>query len=242
MIAHENEIIQPELVVDFLKKSIKFKEIYQQIIYQQVIQESAERIGLSVTPEEIQGEADRFRLEQRLEKASDTFAWLKQQMITADDWETGIGERLLSKKLSEHLFKEEAEKYFIQNRLDFDRVLLYQIVVPFEQVAQELYYQIVEEEISFYEAAHLYDLDEKRRHQCGYEGKLYRWHLAPDIAAVIFAAAEREVVGPVKTELCFHLLKVEEFFPAELTPQVHQEIIQKMFNEWLECEVNNLSL
>jgi parvulin-like peptidyl-prolyl isomerase len=243
MIANDNnhQIIQPDVVVDFLKKNIRFKEIYQQIIYQQIIQQAAQKNNLTINPEEIQAEADKFRLEKRLEKASQTFAWLQDQMITAEDWEIGIQQNLLAKKLAQHLFSQESEKYFVQNKLDFDQVLLYQIVVPFEQLVQELYYQIVEEEISFYEAAHFYDIDERRRYQCGFEGKLYRWHLIPDIATVVFAAKEREIVGPVKTEFGFHLLKVEEFIAAEFTPQVQQEIIQKMFREWLESEVNHLA-
>lgn len=230
--------IEPNEIWIFLKKQIQLKEVCKKVLHQRVIQQAAEERGITVTPEEIQAEADRLRHEKRLEKAADTLAWLADQMISADDWEAGIREHLLAKKLSEHLFSKEVEKFFAQNRLDFDQVLLYQIIVPYEKLAQELFYQISEQEISFYEAAHLYDIEEKRRHHCGCEGKLYRWNLKPDIAAVVFSARIGEVIPPITTEQATHLLLVEELIVAELNHETYQTILNRMFSQWLESELN----
>lgn len=230
--------VEPDEVVSFLKQEISYKEVWQKILFQKLVQQAAKERGLTVTSEEIQAEAERQRREKRLEKASDTLAWLAEQLITTEDWEAGIHAQLLSKKLAESLFAKEVEKFFAQNRLDFEQILLYQIIVPYERVVQEIFYQIEEEEISFYEAAHLYDVDDKRRYQCGYEGKLYRWSLKPDIAAAVFNAQSGQVVGPLQTEQGYHLLMVEEFISAELTPQTYQDILNRMFKEWLANELN----
>jgi parvulin-like peptidyl-prolyl isomerase len=238
MIDISNTSTEQGEVVNFLKREIQLKEVYQRILYQRVINQAAQERGLTVTPEEIQAEANQLRREKRLEKASDTLAWLADQMITADDWEAGICDRLMAKKLAQFLFAKEAEKFFAQNKLDFDQILLYQIIVPYERLAHEIFYQIEEQEISFYEAAHLYDIDERRRQQCGYEGKLYRWSLKPDFAAVVFSAQLGEVIGPLTTEQGYHLLLVEEFIPAELTPERYQDIIDRMFKDWLTSELN----
>lgn len=230
--------IEQKEILFFLKKEIQLKEVCKNILHQKVIKQAAEERGITVTPEEIQAEADRLRHEKRLEKAADTLAWLADQAISADDWEAGIREHLLAKKLSEYLFSKEAEKFFAQNRLDFEQILLYQIIVPYEKLAQELFYQISEKEISFYEAAHFYDIEERRRHHCGCEGKLYRWNLKPDIAAVVFSARIGEVIPPITTEQGSHLLLVEELIPAELTPETNQTILNRMFSQWLESELN----
>ena len=234
--------VQADEILKFLRKSVQLKEIYQKVLYQQIIAQAAQERDLTITPEEIQAEADRVRREKRLEKAADTLAWLAEQMMTADDWEAGIRERLLAQKLAETLFAKEVEKFFAQNRLDFEQILLYQIIVPYERVARELIYQIEEEEISFYHAAHLYDIDEKRRLQCGYEGKLYRWSLKPEIAAVVFNAQPGQVIGSLQTEQGHHLLMVEEFIPNELTPEKYQDILDRMFKEWLASELNYMIL
>jgi len=225
-------------ISEFLKKTTRYKDIYQKVLYQKIINKAAYERGLIVSSEEIQAEAEQVRREKQLEKAADTLAWLEEEMITPDEWEAGICDHLLSHKLAEYIFHKDVGKLYAQNRLDFEQVLLYQIIVPYERVAQELFYQIEEQELSFYEAAHLYDVDERRRHQCGFEGKLYRWSLNPDIATIIFRAQPKEIVGPLQTENGYHLFMVEEFIPAELTPKRYQELLDDMFKEWLEGELS----
>jgi|SRR6478672_5327096 len=230
--------INLEEVLGFLKKNLQLKDVCQSILSQKVIDKAAQLRDLTVTAEEIQAEAQKIRYQKRLEKAADTLAWLAEQMITVEDWEIGIRDRLLTQKLANALFAKEVEKLFSQNRLNFDQVLLYQIILADGRLAQELFYQIQEQEISFYQAAHLYDIDERRRHQCGYEGKLDRWSLKPDLAALVFGASVGEVVGPVFTNQGYHLLMVESFMPAELTPERYQDMLNHLFREWLSYELN----
>lgn len=233
----EQITIKPAEIIDFLKKEITLKDTYKKILYKRMIERTAGERDISVTPEEIQAESDRFRTENRLEKAADTLAWLEERMISPEDWEAGIRDRLLAKKLSQALFEKEAEKSFIENRVDFERILLYQIIVPYEKVARELFYQIEEQEISFYEAARLYDIDERRRLRCGYEGKILRSTLKPDIAAIVFRGNVGEITGPIQSEQGYHLFLVEEFIGAELTPERRQNMINKLFKQWLEKEM-----
>ncbi|MBW4666327.1 MAG: peptidylprolyl isomerase [Cyanomargarita calcarea GSE-NOS-MK-12-04C] len=230
-------VIEQEEIVDFLKTEIELKEIYQKILFQKVIDRTAYERGIIVTAEEIEAEADRQRRQKRLERATDTLAWLADQLVSPQDWEAGIRNHLLAQKLAETLFAKEVEQFFIQNRLEFEQVILYQMTVYEEKLAQELYYQIEEGEISFYDAAHLYDRDVQRRYQCGYEGKMYRFALQPNIAAVLFSTPPKQLIGPVKTELGYHLFIVEELIPAELTAQRYQEILNNMFQQWLAVEL-----
>ena len=223
-----------------LKQEIRLKSVCRKILLHRIIIQTAQERGIIVTPEETQEEADKRRHAKRLEKASDTLAWLEDEMITSEDWEAGIHLSLLRKKLAESLFSQEVEPYFVQHKLDYEQVLLYQIIVPYEKVAQELFYQIEEKEISFYEAAHLYDLDERRRLACGCEGKVYRWNLQADVATVVFSAQPGEVTYPVHTEQGYHIFLIEEFLPAQLTPQRTHEIIGKLFKDWLNSELNYL--
>jgi parvulin-like peptidyl-prolyl isomerase len=230
--------ISPEEILFFLKKNLQFREVCRQVLSQRIIDHAASARELRVNPEELQAEADRLRRDLQLEKAADTVTWLTEQMITVEEWESGIRDRLLTQKLQESLFGQEVEGFFAQNRLDYEQILLYQIIVPYEKLAQEIFYQIEEREISFYEAAHLYDVDERRRYQCGYEGKLYRWTLKPEMAAVIFAAEPGQLIQPIQDDQGFHLMIVEEFIPATLTESTRQEIQQRMFQDWLAGELN----
>lgn len=238
MINTLNLTITPETIADFLKRDLKFKEVYQKILYEQIVDRAVQEYGITVTPEEIQAEADRQRYQNQLENAATTYAWLQNQMITPEDWEAGIRSYLHSQKLATTLFAPEVESYFAEHRLDFEQVSLYRIAVPYPQLAQELFYQIEEHEIGFYEAAHLYDIDEMRRLHCGYDGCFYRWNLDPNSAALIFGAHPGKILGPIPTEQSFDLLRVEAFIPAQLSPAVYQLILDRLFQEWLDSELN----
>jgi parvulin-like peptidyl-prolyl isomerase len=230
--------IHSEEIIDFLKQEIRLKGICQEILFQGIIQRAAQDRNLTVTDGEIQAEATRQRYTRRLESASATYAWLEDQLITADDWESGIRTHLQSKKLAELLFQDAIRPYFIEHQVEYEKAALYHLIVPYELLAQELFYQIEEEEISFFEAAHLYDIDENRRLLCGYEGLIHRWCLEPDISAQVFGAEPKEVIGPIQNSAGFNLYRVEEFIPAELTDEIAHEIRQQLFREWLVRELN----
>ncbi|MBD2434802.1 MULTISPECIES: peptidylprolyl isomerase [Fischerella] len=233
-------VIDSKEIINYLKSEMSLREVCQKILYQRIINNVAQEKSIIVTTEEIEIEADRQRREQRLEKAVDTLTWLAEQLVSPYDWEIGIRNQLLAQKLAQTLFAKEAEKFFHQNRQEFEQIVLYQIIVTCEKLAQELYYQIEEGEISFYEAAHIYDIDEHRRQKCGYEGKMYRWAIQPNIAEVVFGSPPQHLIGPLRSEQGYHLLLVEEVIAAELTPQRYQEIINNMFQQWLTSEVQYL--
>jgi hypothetical protein len=232
--------ISPEDVVHFLKTTLQYQQISHQICCQRITRQIAEQRDLIIPTEVVQQQADRFRHANEMEKASDTLAWLQQQQVTPNEWEEGIRDQLLTQKLAETLFEADVNRVFAENRINYDRVLLYQLVVPYEQIAQELFYQIEESEISFYEAAHLYDIDPLRRQRCGFEGMFYRWKLHPSFVAPIFSVPAKRVIPPLHTDAGYHLLWVEEFLPAELTPEVHSEILQQLFQQWLNNELTYL--
>lgn len=232
--------ISPEEIINYLKSEMSLREVCQKILYQIIINKVAQERGIIVTTEEIEIEADRQRREQRLEKAVDTLTWLAKQLVSPYDWEIGIRNQLLAPKLAQTLFAKEVEKFFNKNRQEFEQIVLYQIIVTCEKLAQELYYQIEEGEISFYEAAHIYDIDEHRRQKCGYEGKIYRWAIQANIAEVVLGTPPKRIIGPLKSEQGYHILMVEEVIAAELTPQRYEEIINNMFQQWLASEAQNL--
>jgi parvulin-like peptidyl-prolyl isomerase len=231
--------LEPLEIVDFLGHELQLREVCQKIICQKIIKQAAQARGLNITPEEIRHEADRIRYQEHLENPSATFDWLATQFIRLSEWEQGIQNRLLAQRLAEAMFSHEAEKFFAEHSAEFDQILLYKITVPYERLSQELFYQIEEEEISFYEAAHLYNMDRNCRFYCGYQGIQYRRDLKPDVAEKVFTATEGEVIGPIKVAAeAYDLLLVEALIPAKLTAELHRSLIDQLFHTWLEAELS----
>jgi parvulin-like peptidyl-prolyl isomerase len=230
--------ITQDQVIDYLRCNRKLKDLYREILIDQIIDRVSNEQNVKVAAEEIQAASDQFRYGQKLESATQTLAWLKDQLLTPEDWERGIRASLLKQKLANHLFGDQVGVYFAQHKVQYQVAIVYRIVVAEQVLAQELLYQVEEKEISFFEASHRYDVDQRRRITCGLEGPLSRQQLKPDRAAMIFGAKPREVLGPIQSELGFELLYVDELIQPELTAAIRQEILDRLFNEWLESELN----
>lgn len=237
MITFGNLTIDSDQVVSFLKRELRVRDLCKQEIYSRIVTMAAQDKGVTISDQEIQAEADRFRHQMKLESAKDTLQWLEDQLITAEEWEEGIHRRLLTQKLANHLFEREVPTYFTQNKLNYEKVILYRIVVHNAPLAQELFYQITEAETSFYQAAHQYDINERRRFHCGYEGTLSRQELIPDLAAQVFGSQSKDVLGPIQSEEGYDLLMVEDFSGADLTEEIQTQILNQLFNEWLDREL-----
>lgn len=232
--------IDSEDLVALLKRDLKFNEICRQLLGLSIVRQEAAQRAIQITENEIQSKSDAIRRELRLESAEKTMEWLGEQHLSAAEWEESLKDRLLMNKLADAMFKEAAKSYFDQNRLDYEQVLLYRIVVQNIHVAQELIYQIEEKEINFFEAAHRYDIDPARRAYCGYLGQVSRWSLEPDIAAGVFGAKPQEVVGPFPVSEGYAIFWVDRFILPELTDEIYQEIRDRKFQAWLDAEIQRL--
>jgi parvulin-like peptidyl-prolyl isomerase len=222
-----------------LKKQFQYQSIYQSVTANRLIKQAAFDRGLQISDLEIQMEADRYRHENGLEQAADTINWLNQEQLTPEDWEEGIRDRLTADCLSKHLFNGDIDRMFAESRSNYESVALYQLVVPYEKLAMELFYQIEESEISFYEAAHLYDIDVDRRRKCGFEGVLARWQIEPNLSSVIFGAQVQQVTEPIQRDDGYHLIWVEEFLEATLTETIRKQIMDNLFQDWVLSELNH---
>lgn len=237
MISLGSLTLEPAQIIAYLKQEIQIKDLCRQTLWRHIVKNVAHDKGLTISDAEIQAEADQFRHQMKLESAKDTIQWLDEQLITSEDWEEGIRERLLTQKLAKHLFEREVPIFFSQHKLQYEKVILYRLVVHEAPLAQELFYQITETETSFYQAAHRYDIDERRRLHCGYEGTLSRQHLKPDIAAQVFGSQPKDILGPTPSEEGYELLMVEDFLSIDLTEEIHSQILNQLFNEWLDREL-----
>ncbi|NBD18562.1 MAG: peptidylprolyl isomerase [Cyanobacteria bacterium] len=238
MVEFSGQVIETDEVIDFLKKQVKLKDTCIKILHQKIINHALKTYGVQIKPEEVQAQGDRLRRQRHLEQAEDTFAWLAEELITPEDWEAGIYDHLAAHKLSDHLFSQAVKDFFNQNQHNFEKILLYQIIVSDKKLAWEIFYQIEEEEMSFYQAAHLYDIDPERRIQCGYVGKVHRYDLKQNIATLVFQAKQDTVITPFASEQGYHLFLVEEFIPAELTDEIYQMLLNQMFENWLAKELD----
>ena len=224
-----------EDVIAYLRRSHKIAEIAVLAECDALVLNICEQLGITVSDEELQAAGDTFRLEHKLLGASETLAWLQKQRITVEDWSQGIRVTLLTKKLKEHLFGDAVDAHYMSNRNDYKRVALSQILVRDLPDALKVAYAIREEKASFCALALLNSKGKQSQENGGFVGICFIAKLMLEIAQAISEAKEGEVIGPIQTRLGYHILKIEKWFPTELSESVREEILESLFQAWLQA-------
>lgn len=229
--------ITNEDILHQVKLSCKIPEIVEQIVTRKLIIAAAEEAGIKVEVEELQKAADQIRLVNKLDSADRTWQWLEKHSLSLDDFEEIAYLNLISGKLTNHLFADKVEPYFIENQLDYVGVVMYEVVLDDEDLALELFYAIKEGEMSFYDVAHKFIQDTELRRKGGYLGIVRRKDLKPEISAAVFSAKPPQVIKPIVTSKGIHLILVEELIQPDLNEKLRTNIIFNLFSHWLNQQV-----
>lgn len=219
------------------KISGELGRLLDQVVQNRLIAAAAQREGIQVSDEELQGAADTFRQARGLHKAAQTQAWLIEQRLGVEDLQTLVERPLLRRKVAERVVGGQVERYFAENRTQFDRARLAQVVVEREGVAVELLTQLVEDGADFAALARKHSQDRATGQAGGSLGVVARKNLTPAVEAAVFGGRAGDVVGPFKTSRGFSLVKIEEILPAQLDEKTTETIRDHLFEEWLRQRI-----
>lgn len=232
-----NDSISEQEIIYQLKISCQLPTILKDIHIREIIEDTAQVEGVTLNDEELQQVADSFRLQNNLISAEATFSWLKKHQLSTGDFEALIHSQALATKLAHLLFAEEAEAYFYEHKLDYTKAVIYEIVLRNFDLALELFYGTQEREFNFWELAHKYIADIELRRRGGYQGLLTRNDLKPELSSVVFAAQPPQVLKPILVDKQAHLIYVEEIIQPELNETIRHQIIDRLFEQWLDTKL-----
>lgn len=221
-------------IIHQLKQSCEISNIVEAIASERIITEAAQKAGIEVTEAELQQEGDKFRLDKKLATAKDTWAWLDKHHLSIKNFEQLVYNTLISKKLANHLFAPQVEKFFYETRLNYEAAVTYEVTFENRDLALELFYALEEGEITFPEIARTYIQEPELRRAYGYQGVRYRKDFRPEIAAAVFASSPPGIVKPIKTPKLVYLVWVEEVIKSELNDELRETIISELFSSWLK--------
>jgi parvulin-like peptidyl-prolyl isomerase len=229
--------VSQDEIIHQVKLSGQMPAILEGIATRKIIATTAAEAGIRVAPEELQQAADAIHLTNNLHRTEDTWAWLKKQGLSLDEFEEMVETTILSSKLSQHLFADQVEPFFVAHQLDYTQVVMYEIVLDDEDLAMELFYALQEGEVNFHAIAHQYIQDPELRRTGGYRGLLHRSDLKPEISAAVFAAIPPEILRPILTSTGTRLILVEEIIQPLLDPTLRSKILSNLFSDRLKQEI-----
>jgi parvulin-like peptidyl-prolyl isomerase len=233
------EINQAELFHQ-LKISGKIPEIVHGILQQRVLEQAAKELRIDISDEELQEGADRFRVANKLESTQATESWLRDRMLSMDDFEQLIIANLLTYRVADRLFNEQVAPYFHQNILNYAAAVIYEVVVSDRNLAIELFYAIQEGDMSFADVAKRYGQNSETQRKGGYLGSVPRQKMLPEVSAAVFAAQPPQIVEPILSAKGTYLIWVEEIVNPTLDDSLREQIRWQLFQEWLQQKIHGL--
>lgn len=242
MMLNQTITISKEDVWDEIKLSYQLPQIAEQIITRKIVTLAAKEAGIEVTTEELQQAADKVRIMSQLNDAKSTWEWLEKHRLSLDDFEKVVENTIMSTKLAAHLFQDKVEPYFYEHQLDYSGAIIYEIIFDDEDEAIEVFYEIQEGEISFYDAAQQYIQDKELRRKGGYRGKVNRTQMPPEVSSAVFAASPPQSLQPIVTSKGVHLIVVKEIVTPELDQKLFTIILLNLFKKYLQKQVNNYTI
>ena len=198
-----------------------------------LIRQAAVELGLTVTDEELQQAADRFRTGRDLYDEKTTAQWLAANYLSYAEWEMSLEDDIIRFKLRDVLTRDRVEKYFAEQRLSLDAATISRLVVKEEGLARELRAQVVEDGADFYTLARRYSVDLSTRPAGGYSGAIRRSEMEASMEAAVFGAQPGKTLGPMKTYAGWEVVKVEALIPATLDDAMREAIKSLLFDDWL---------
>jgi parvulin-like peptidyl-prolyl isomerase len=221
-------------VIAYLSYSHKIAEFSALAEQDALILDICAQLGITISDEELQSAGDAFRQEHKLLGTSETLNWLQKQRITVEDWTQGVRIALLTSKLKEQQFGDSVDSHYLNNRNDYKRVALSQVLVANLTDALQIAHAIQKENASFCAIAIEYSKGKQSKENGGFVGIKFLAELLPEIKQVITELKEGEVIGPIQTKLGYHILKIEKWYPAELSESVRTEVLDSLFKTWLK--------
>ena len=203
---------------DFLEEALK----------DHLLAEAAIQEGIDISDDELQTAVDRFRQRAGLASASATTVWLEQNRLTIEDIADRLKRQLRNEKLKQKLTRGEEERYFENNKEDFEMAAIGQVSFD-EPTAADSFADLVRGAgADFYALAASRSEDFLAR----FPRCVGRDDLPAAIEAAVFGAETGEVVGPVRTGSEHHVIKLEGFHLASLTDDLKARIRDNLFEDW----------
>ncbi|MCL6432610.1 MAG: peptidylprolyl isomerase [Leptolyngbyaceae cyanobacterium HOT.MB2.61] len=226
----------------YLQSAGKLQPFIGDILRQYVLErELATRQDLDISPAMIEQAVVDFRLKQNLTDPQVFQDWLTRNGINYEQFHSQISNSFKLEKLKAVVTEARIQEHFIERKLFYDRVVLSRIVVPSQDMADELHSQIMEG-ASFEQLAREYSIaDEKVAN--GMMGPVSRGTMPDTLRAAIDSASPGELVGPIQVENHWAIFRVEQFIPATLEDAPLRQAMQnELFERWVAEKIQTMTV
>ena len=224
---------------DRLEQLLLRTEAMRPLLRRSLEEEIAQLVALPA--EHLEDLLCQFRQEQQLTDDAAEKAWLKQRGWSIDDLQFHLARPTALSRFAEQRFGPGVEETFLQRKNELDTVVYSLLRVQDHGLAQELWIQLSEGEISFPEAASRYS-EGPEANTKGVIGPVALGQLQPELADRLRTLRQGELREPVTAGPWWVLIRLEQLTPAKLDEAMRHRLLQEQLNSLLEQRCDALLL
>ncbi len=240
------------------------KELINEMLAEVLLKDRADRMGLTVTPQEVADAVERLKSQYGLNSDAEFNESLRSSGMSRSEMELRLRDTLLTNKvfsrelrgrqeLSDRELREryetEREQYRLPERARLREIILAspegtdpQIVAATEARAQEIA-NLAKGGAEFTTLVTEHS-ESPSKDQGGSIGVVAKGELIPALDTAVFGSPGNTIVGPVRTHVGFHIVAVDERLPSEvpsfdtvkerLRTEASEETFQRDYKAYLE--------
>jgi len=231
--------IQPEQQINTTAEIISLLARYQmmpQLLREIIIDQAI--ADITCTPEEQAIACGQFYQKQRILGEKERQAWLQRHGLTLGQLADLVMRQLKIKKFKRATWESQLESYFLTRKRQLDKVIYSVIHVKDRDLAQELYFQIAEEEQSFAEIARKYSQGPEAQ-TGGLLGPYEINRVGPPLERLLPISRPGQLWSLPLGDWVM-LVRLEKLIPAQLDESMRERMYQELFETWLEEQCSSL--
>lgn len=234
--------ISLEQSLGYLRTAAKLSTVIKEIAQQYILEEQIKALGIEEPKEDLVEQFIlEFRMQQQLISAESFQQWLVTNGVSYADFKDQVIFRIKQEQLKEKVVATKVEEYFLQNKENLDRVVLSRIVVDHPEVAQDFKEQVEQHGADFTELAKKHSMVDDAI-VGGVMGAMIRAQMPEFIREATKNVQPGQIIGPLKIDGRYCLLKVEQLLPASLEGALKRDLETHLFEEWLKQSLQNLDI
>ena len=240
------------------------KELINEMLAEVLLKDRADRLGLTVSPQEIQNAVERLKSQYGLSSDEEFNDSLRRSGMSRAEMELRLRDTLLTNKVfsrelrsREELTDKELRERYDREREDYrlpERARLREIVLTVPEGADAATVAETEQKAQTIVSAARGGEDfaslvtqhseSPSKDQGGSIGLVAKGELIANLDEAVFAAAPGTVIGPVRTRAGFHIMSVDERLPSEvpafesikdrLRTEASEETFQRDYKAYIE--------
>jgi parvulin-like peptidyl-prolyl isomerase len=222
-------------ILSLLTRYQLLPQVAREIIIDQAIAD------LTLTPEEEAIAYQNFQQIYQINNNEKLQIYLKQNYLDFEQLEI-ISSRIFKiEKFKKQTFSNQVNSHFLKRKRQLDRFVYSLIRTQDVGIAQEFYFRILEGEQTFAEIATQYSQGSEAQ-TGGLIGPVELNIPHPQIAQILLTAKPGQLFPPKQIDQWWVIIRLEKILEAQLDDTMQQKLLNELFFNWLQEELEKLSV